>query len=157
LFGAIGEFEMNENVTGGLFEAEELGLALDADAEGGELIDEEALVLVLREDEREGKGAEACAELAEDGAGDAIAGDPEVDGFDLAAALDDGIGEAELRVELEGAGLDGESSGGGPGFWCLVDDADAYAEPSEPESEYETGWACSGDKDVDPGFGLGSD
>ena len=56
--------------------------------------------------------------------------------------------EAELRVELERAGLHGESARVGGGVGILVDDADANAEAREPEREDEAGGARAGDEDL---------
>jgi hypothetical protein len=50
-FGAVGLLEDGADAPGVLVEAEELGLALDLDAERIEAVDEQALVCVLRVDE----------------------------------------------------------------------------------------------------------
>ena len=91
------------------------------------MIDEEAFVLVLGEDEHKGERAEALAEVAEFDVADVLAFYPEVYGFELVAFVDDFVGDAELAVELEGAGMDDEGPGGGARFGGFVDDADADA------------------------------
>ena len=85
-------------------------------------------MLVLGEDEHIGEWAEALAEGAEFDVADALAFYPEIHGFELVAFADDFIGEAELAVELERAGVDDESTGGGARLGDFVDDADSNAE-----------------------------
>ena len=88
-------------------------------------------MLVLGEDEHVRKGAGALAEGAEFDVADVLAFFyPEVDGFELVAFADDFVGEAELAVELEGAGVDDEGARGRARFGGFVDDADANAQPS---------------------------
>ena len=100
---------------------------------------------VLREDEHVGEGAEALAEGAEFDVADVLAFDPEVYGDELVSFFDNFAREAELAVELEGAGVDDESAGGGARLGGFVDDADADAEAREPESEDQPGGAGADD------------
>jgi hypothetical protein len=113
--------------------------------------DEEALVLVLGEDEHIGERAQALAECAELDVADASAFDPEVYGKELVAEADHLVGEADLAVELECAGVDDQRARGDAWFGDLVDDADADAEASEPEGENEAGRASADDEDLSVG------
>ena len=145
LFGAVGEAEAGFDLVAAVFAVDEFGGAFDGDAGFGEVVDEEALVLVLGEDEHEREGAEALAEGAEFDVADVFAFDPEVYGIELVASADDFVGDAELAVELERAGVDDEGARGGARFGDFVDDADADAEAREPEGEVEAGGAGTDD------------
>ena len=65
--------------------------------------------------------------------------------IELDAVADDFVGDAELAVELERAGVDDEGAGGGARLGDFVDDANADAEAREPEGEVEAGGAGADD------------
>ena len=139
---------MREDAIAFFFEGKEFGLALDAEAELGELGDEETLVFVLGKNQGVRIRAEAGAEFAEDRAGGVVAGDPEIHGDGLMTAGDDGVGEAELAIKFEGASLHREGARGGAGFGGFVDEAHAHAEAREPEGQDETGGTGADHEDV---------
>ena len=109
---------------------------------------------VLLEHEHEREGTEALAELAELDVGGVLGFHPEVDGDELGAAAHDFVGEAELAVELEGAGVDDEGAGSGARFGDFIDDADADAEAREPEGEVQARGAGADDEDLGVGHGV---
>src|SRR6185437_1013231 len=150
--GAVGQAQAGGDgfvgCVGGLGEGEKFGRAFDRNSKLGEVADEQRLVLVLRVDEGEGKGAEAAAEAAEGGARDLAAGDPEVDGSDAVAVFDELVREAELRIELERAGLHGERTRVCGRVRVLVDDADADAEACEPQRKHQARRTGAGDEDL---------
>ena len=104
-------------------------------------------MLVLREDDRVGERAEPDAAVAEDRAGDPGRADPEVHRDDADAAIDHGRGQAERLVELERPRLHRERARRGAGLRRLVDDANADAQPREPEGEDEPRRPRSDDED----------
>jgi hypothetical protein len=106
LFGAVGEAEAGFDLVVLFSAVEQFGGAFDGDAGFGEMIDEEAFVLVLGKDEHVREGAEALAEGAEFDVADVFAFDPEVYGFEFVSFVHDFVGKAQLAVELERAGVD---------------------------------------------------
>ena len=111
-----------------------------------QVVDEEAFVLVLREDEHEGEGAEALAESPRSTWRPCLPLTQRLTASTWIAARDDFVGDAELAVELERAGVDDEGARGRARFGGFVDDADADAEPGEPEGEDEAGGAGADDQ-----------
>ena len=101
LFGAIPPLQTRAHTIGRFLETQKLRLALDVDAGVRQAIDQQALVLVLRKDQRIGKRAEARAHFAENGVRRPLPGDPEIDGDHLPPALDDRLSETDLAVKLE--------------------------------------------------------
>src|SRR5690348_2764334 len=73
---------------------------------------------------------------------------PEIDGWNLVAAADDGVAEVELAIELEGPRVNGECAGGGAGSGGLVDDSDLYSKLRQPERKHEAGGTGADDKDI---------
>ena len=90
LLGSVGVTKTRHDTGAGVFESQELDGALDFHALAFKPLDQDALVLVLRENQRIREGAQAGAHGAEHGARDTAAGDPQIHGVDLDAALDDG-------------------------------------------------------------------
>ena len=133
LCGSIRPCEAREHTTIRLRKAQQFRPALDRDAEFGQAIDQQALVLVLGKDQRVRKRAEACAHLAEDGARHLLAGHPEIRGEGLPSTLDDRVSEADLAVQLQRACLHGNRARRRPRLRRLVDDPHAHAQPRQPE------------------------
>src|SRR5712671_179930 len=138
---------MRDDVVAGFLEADQLAIALDADAPLCEPRDEEALVLVLRVDEPERIRALACAKSPQLDAGPPLASGPEIRRREDEPRVDDLAGEAELAVELQRARLHRKGTRGRARLGRLVDDADSYARPGEPESEYEPRRTSADDED----------
>src|SRR5712671_4220815 len=129
---------MRDDVVARFLEADQLAIALDVHAPLCEPRDEEALVLVLRVDEPERIRALACAKSPQLDAGPPLASGPEIRRREDEPCVDDLAGEAELAVQLQRARLHRKGTRGRARLGSLVDDADPYARPREPESEYES-------------------
>ena len=108
--------------------------------------DEEGFLPVLGEDQHEGKGAFALADVAERHARRVPAAFPQVDRRELDAVRDRLVGNPELAVELERARVHHERAGGRAGRIRLVDDAHVNARPLEPEREHEARGAGADDQ-----------
>ncbi len=78
----------------------------------------------------------------------AFASDPKIDGGYVVTFGDHGLGEVELAVEFERAGLHREGARGGSGLGGLVDDANLDAEPGQPKRQHQTGRAGTDDQNV---------
>src|SRR5438105_13489517 len=128
-------------------EVDQLGPALDAHVQLFEPLDQETLVLVLRVDEPEWIGTPAHAECAKLDVRGSGASGPKIRRGEDETCLDHCVGEAELAIVLERARLHGQRSRGGAGLGGLVDDADADAQPGEPESEDEASRTGADDED----------
>ena len=120
-----------------LIEADELALPFDLHTALGQPLDEQKLVLVLGEEEGIGIRTEPGADLAEDRARLSFAADPDIGGERLPSALDDGVGQSDLVIELEGTGVDRERARRRARRRCLVDDSHAHAEARQPQGQYE--------------------
>ena len=66
----------------------------------------------------------------------------------LDAAVDDRLGDAELAVEFQRAGLHDHGAGGFPGPGGPVDDAGPDAALEQGEGEHQAGRAGAGDEDL---------
>ncbi|MNQ91801.1 hypothetical protein D3C85_1071980 [compost metagenome] len=128
--------------------AQQFGVALDRHIEFHQPLDQQQLVLVLREDFQEWIGRQALADSVQRQARDLLALDPEVGGRHQVALLHDGVGQVQLAVQLQGAGLHGQCAGSGAGFEGLVDDAHGNAQFAEPECQYQPGRAGADDQYV---------
>ena len=89
-----------------LGEAFEPGSPLDRHPKLGQVRDQHALVLVLREREHEREGTEPLAEMPELGLALQYAGPPHRDVLDLDASANHLVGETELAVEFQRPGMD---------------------------------------------------
>ena len=102
---------------------EKFGLPLDRDAHRCQPVDQQLLVLVLREDVQERIARQLGADLCKRDPRLVASPDPQVDRRHLVAPFDDGIGQIELAIELERASVDGQCARRGPRCGGLVDDA----------------------------------
>ena len=84
-----------------ILEAEELGPALDLDPRLAQPVDQEPLVLVLREDHQVRERTQALPHRAEADTGGFPAPHPQVCGRELQSLIDHRLGQADLPVELE--------------------------------------------------------
>jgi len=132
-----------------IVEAGERARTLDRDAGGGQLLAEEPLVLVLREDQDVRVRGRAGAERAQLDMRNVPAADPEIQGIEADGRVDDGIGDAELAIELERARVHDERAGRRCDGGGLVDDAHAHTRAGEAQREHEAGRTRAGDQDVD--------
>ncbi len=105
-------------------------------------------MLVLGKDVEERVGGKSGADVLESQAGLLLAFHPKVDGGDLVTQGQDGVGEIQLAVELEGPGLDRQGSRGRAGLRGFVDDPARYAEPGQPQSQDEAGGTGTHDQNV---------
>jgi hypothetical protein len=88
-----------------LLERHQLGRALDVDAGLAQAMDQQPLVLVLRENQCVGKRTDAGAYIPEHGACDVFAGRPEIDCTHWPSSGDDRVRDADLAVQFERACL----------------------------------------------------
>ena len=101
-------------------------------------LDQQAFVLVLREDRADTGTGSYPAPIAEARrARLAARPDPEIDRSELPAALHHEVGDAELLVELEGPSLHGECSRGRAWLGDRIDDAHADTLAREAQREHE--------------------
>ena len=84
-----------------ILEAEEFGPALDLDPRLAQPVDQEPLVLVLREDHQVRERTQALPHRAEADTGGFPAPHPQVCGRELQSLIDHRLGQADLPVELE--------------------------------------------------------
>ena len=145
---AVRALQSSEHPTGSLLERQELGLALDFDAGLAQAIDQQALMLVLRKDQHVGKWTDPHTHVADYGVGDLFPGCPEVDRRHLPPALDDGVSEADLPIQLERPCLDCKGARCRSRPVRLVDDPHADAHHRQPESQDEARRSCADDDDV---------
>ena len=120
-----------------LIEADELAQPVDLHTAFGQPIDQQSLVFVLGQEEDVGIRTEAGAHLPEDGARLSLAADPDIGRERLQSALDDGVRDSYLVVELEGTCVDRERARRRTRRRRLVDDSYAHAEARQPQGQYE--------------------
>ena len=113
--------------------------SLDRNRHRLEAFDKQAFVFVLRKDAQRGVRGQADADLLEVYARLAFATRPKVDRGNFTRSCDDGVGEIELAVKLERAGLNGERARGGPRLGGLVHDSHPGPELGQPEGEDKAG------------------
>ncbi len=145
---ARGRLEPRGHAGAAIVESNELGLALDRDAEFRDGFDEELFLLVLREDQHEREGALVRADVSQHGAAAVLAARPHVDGGELHAARDRLVGEPERAVELERARVHDEGARGRSRGARLVDDAHGDAAAGEPQGEHQSRWPGADDEDL---------
>ena len=129
-------------------EADQFRSPLDRNAHRRQPVDQQALVLVLGKDPQRGVRGQADADLLEGNASLAPAARPKVDRGNLMGSCDDVVGEIELTVKLERAGLNGERSRSRARFAGLVHDPHFCAELCQPEGQDEAGWAGADHQNV---------
>ena len=129
-----------------ILESHQFGRTLNVDAGALEVIDQQALVLILRKDEKVRKWGESGPNRSDVGSRDVPAVDPEVHRVERDGARDDVVGDPQLAIELQGAGMDHQRSRRGSRLGDLVDDPDGDAAPRQPEREHEAGWTRADDK-----------
>ena len=117
---------------------DEFGSPLDLDAGRLELLAQQPLMVVLREAEGEGIGAQAFAEVAEFDLRDLLVALPEVGGPHLDPATNHVFRETELAIEFQGARLDDHGAGGLAGAGVLLDDARLDAATGEKQGQRQT-------------------
>ena len=118
------------------------------DAELLQPLDQQPLVLVLREDLQEGIGGQILADGREGEPRRRFALHPQIDRGNLVAVLHHEVGEVELPVEFEGTRLNRQGARGRAGLRRLVDDAHLDAELGEPERQDEAGRSGTDDQNV---------
>jgi len=121
---------------------------VDVNADCGQAIDQQALVLILRKNQQVRKRAQTLAHFPEDGTRRLPAGHPEICRDYPPATFDDGVGEADLAVELERPSLHGKRARRRPRFRSLVDNPHAHAEPRQPQGQDQARRPCADDEDV---------
>ena len=104
-----------------------------------EAFDKQAFVFVLREDAQIGVRGQADADLLEVYARLAFAARPKIDCGNFTRSCDNGVGEIELPVKLERAGLNGERARGRARLGGLVHDSRPHPELGQPQGEDKPG------------------
>jgi hypothetical protein len=117
----------------------EFGVPFDLDTGRFQLLDQEAFVVVLREGQHEGVGAQAFADILQGQLDDVLAMFAQMDGLDPDALVDHHLGKAHLAVELQRARMHGHrprslSRTAGP-----VDDAHGHAMARQTYGEHQAG------------------
>ena len=103
-------------------------------------------MLVLRKDERVGIRADARVHVGEHGARGPAPSNPEIRGGNGAAAIDNGLRQRELTVQLEGTRLHGKGPRRRAGLRRFVHNAHPNAELCEPKRQHQTGRAGANDQ-----------
>ena len=133
LLRSVGLLQPRDYAVAAIFESGQLDGTLDRHAECRKPLDQEPLVLVLREDQHVRIAADPLAHRAERHAPHALSADPEIRSDERLTALDQRVGEIDLRVELECARLHAQRARRRAWLADLVDDAHTHAEASEPQ------------------------
>ena len=118
------------------------------DAELVELLAHDALVVVLAEHEDVGVGRDRPCRRRRAGRGPCAGPAPRGCAGAALAELQRALDDAELRVDLQRAGLDAERAGLRGRSGVAVDDLDAHAAAHELVGEHEAGRAGADDQDV---------
>src|SRR6267143_4669451 len=103
LLRPVGVLQVRHHATGPLLESYQLGPALDFDADCGQSIDQETLVLVLRVDQRVRIRAQPLTHVAEGGTANSLSRGPKIGGDERPPAIGHRVRETDLPVELERA------------------------------------------------------
>ena len=148
LFLPVGSAEAGGDATALVGKAHQLRSSLDRDAELLQPLDQQPLVLVLREDFEKGIGGQILADGLEGKPRRRFALHPQIDRGNLVAVLHHELGEVELPVEFEGTRLNRQSTRGRAGLRRLVDDAHLDAELGQPQRQDEAGRAGADDQNV---------
>ena len=146
---AVGVQEPREDVVAPIVETVERAGTLDRNADGRKTLAQQALVLVLREDQHERERRRTRAECAELDVRDAPAADPQVRRVEADRCFDHGVRDAELAIELERARMHDERARRRCRGGSLVDEAHAHAGFREPQREHEAGRTGTRNQDVD--------
>jgi hypothetical protein len=124
---SVGPLQARDHTIACVLEVHQLRATLDVDAELGEAIDQQPLVLVLRIDEREGIRTDTHPHVAEHRPCHLHACYPQIRGADPPSTLDDLVGETDLSIELERTRLHRDRTRRRPRLRRLVGDLDAHA------------------------------
>src|SRR5277367_3752597 len=109
--GAVRILEFGDDAVTDFLKAKQLRLALDFDARAAKVLDEQLFVLLLRENQRARKGTQSLADVHQRDAGFATTPNPNANVRNLKPPFDDLLGNPELRIELQGAGLHRQGAG----------------------------------------------
>jgi hypothetical protein len=134
-----------------LLQAQESRFALDLDPGVRQSIDQQPFVLVLRVDQRIGKWTDPGAHGAQYGMRHLLAGDPKIHREHGSPAIDHGVGETDLPIQLERTRLDGQCARRRSGFRGLVDDPHVDAQPRQPQGQHQPCRAGTDDQYVGVG------
>src|SRR6266481_731265 len=148
LFLPTGSAEAGGDASALIGEAHQLGASLHSNAELLQPLDQQPLVLVLREDLQEGIGGQIFADGLKGKSCRRLALHPQIDRRHLVAMLHHKVGKVELAVEFEGTCLNRERARGRAGLRRFVDDTHLDAEPGEPERQDEPGRAGADDQNI---------
>jgi hypothetical protein len=136
---------MGDDATGAILELYELGTTFDLHTGFTQALHQQALVLVLRKDERVGKWAESRAHFTQYGMGRSLAGNPEIRGHGLTPPFNHRISKPDLAVELERSCLHSQSARGRSWFSRLVDDPHPHTQPRQPQGQDQACRSCAYD------------
>ena len=135
--GTVRKFQLCFDVIAVIDEAEQFSAAFDLNAEGSEMIDEQAFMVVLRQNQHVREWADAFTDRAEFDARRVFAAHPQICGREMQPGGDCGLGDADLLVEFEGACVDDEGAGCCARLGGFVDNAHRDAEACQPDRQHQ--------------------
>ena len=118
-----------------------------------QVVDQQPLMDVLRQDQHIGIGRQPGADITQRHPPRLAAAHPQIDRGHHLPGCHRRSGKAELAVEFEGAGMNHQCPRGHPRRRRLVDDAEPDAQGLEPQGKDETGRAGTDDEDFRLGHG----
>src|ERR1700692_2144652 len=126
-----------------MLESDQFGQALHVYPEGVQPLDQQLLVLVLRENHRKRKRTESVSHFL-DGNGRGLGAiHPQVERRDFMTAIHERLSESHLLIELKRARLHRQCARSGSRPWRFIDKAHFDAHMREPEREDEPGRPCA--------------
>ncbi len=145
---AVGQLERCRDAVRLLLQADQLGVPLDRYAQVTKLFPHDHFVVVLAENEDVGIGRRVPPGFAERDAGHLPALRPHIRARAALAELQRPIDDAELRVDLQGAGLHAERSRLQRRPGMPVDDPHPHAPPNQLIGEHQPGRTGAHDQNV---------
>jgi hypothetical protein len=131
-----------------LGEADELCVPLDVDTMLPKGVPEQALVVILAQDQEVGIGAQTLANVSYWNPCSAPPSRPDVRAHGALPELEGSLRDAEMGVDLEGPSLDTQRSRLQRRTRVAVDDPKPHSAASQLISQHQTGRAGSNDQDI---------
>ncbi len=125
----------------GALEIDEFCIALDLDADPGEVLDQQLFLIVLRQDQDKRKRTEALAKHPERKSLDVVSAPMKAHGRHHAPARQGVLRQAQPAIEFQGAGLQRKGAGRSARSRSAIDDPQANAQPRQPERQHHAAGA----------------